>query len=149
MRNPDLSLRRAFLASSYGTATERVWLSCQPSSAATPLPSWAQGNWSIITAWNPDGRQANRAINAAQQTALEQQLQRYTLVRGYNGEGEWQEPTLIVQDLPECCLVALGSQFRQAAVLCGSSSAAQLLWLDAATGSVYSAETVWLTTQQP
>lgn len=147
MKEPNPALRRAFLQSSYGTAAERVWLSGQPSDAADPPPTWAQGHWSIITAWNPEGQSADSRSNEAQQQRLGQTLGKFDLLHGHNGEDEWQEPTFIVKDIDEHQLIALGSSFGQAAVLRGTGSAALLLWLDAEAENIACTEAVWLTTR--
>ncbi|WP_261663915.1 DUF3293 domain-containing protein [Deinococcus sp. Marseille-Q6407] len=147
MTTPDPQLQRAFWSTSYGTARERGWLARQP---GLP-PGWATGRWGIVTAWNPQGWQADRVTNQERQAALEQQLQKrgLTFLPGHNGEGEWQEPTCLIASISAEELAALGTAFGQAAVLHGTGPGGQatLLWLD--KGGVYCREAGWAVRQRP
>ena len=132
-------LRAAFLNSSYGRAGERVQLSL----AGPGLrPDWtAPGQrWAILTAWNPAGQRAEAARNAAQQAALARAVQRWSPLPGWNGEGAWQEDTLILRGVPLAQAVRLGRLFGQAAVVWGVGRRAALVWLDGSTR----VERLWL-----
>lgn len=130
---PPPELRAAFLGSSYGTA-ERGMLRPGPG----PAPSWARGIWGIVTAWNPRGQQASPEANAQQQRDLAGILRGRPYRSGWNGEGEWCEPTFIVSGLSLGTLACLGGTFCQAAVLYGSGRRAALVWLEDA--KVYALE---------
>ncbi|WP_189642301.1 DUF3293 domain-containing protein [Deinococcus piscis] len=95
------------------------------------------------------GSRRARRDNEQRQRALEAELRRLGqhFRAGHNGEGEWQEPTFILQDIGPGELARLGRDFGQAAVLCGSGTRAALLWLDG--GRAVQAERRWLVCLPP
>ncbi|GGK86167.1 DUF3293 domain-containing protein [Deinococcus radiotolerans] len=132
-------LRSAFLTTSYGRANERVQLT---GSGPDLRPDWAAPGerWAILTAWNPGGRQAELAVNAARQAALTREVHLWSPLPGWNGEGAWREDTLIVRGMPLRAAVTLGAQFGQAAVVWGVGRRAALVWL----GGGARVERLWL-----
>ncbi|UWX65233.1 DUF3293 domain-containing protein [Deinococcus rubellus] len=124
--HPDPQLRRAFLETHYGTAHERLHLGHSPG----PPPSWsAPGQrWAILTAWNPQGLQHDRASNLGAQERLRAALFGWPQLGGVNGAGEWTEPSLIVTGLNLRQATRLGQRFGQAAVLWGVGGRAALVW---------------------
>lgn len=123
-------LRAAFLGTSYGTQRERFGLRDGPT-GATP-PSWAAGGetWAIVTAWNPEARQRDRAGNEADQRRLEARVLQSgrTFLRGVNGEGEWAEDSLIVPGASWEQARDWATDFGQAAALWGEGARAALVW---------------------
>lgn len=121
-------MRRAFLGAAYGPPDGRFVLGAERAAA----PAWARGDWAILTAFNPLGRRASGADNAAAGAALETELAGRGIVfrRAVNGEGEWAEPAAVAFGVPLEGALALGRRFRQAAVLWGRGSRVALVWCD-------------------
>ena len=123
-------LRAVFLGTSYGAAGERFGLSRTTGGAAPP--SWALGGeaWAIVTAWNPEAQQRDRAANEADQRRLEARVTRegYAFLRGVNGEGMWAEPSLIVPGASWEQARDWATDFGQAAALWGEGTRAALVW---------------------
>lgn len=119
-----------FLATSYGTTEERFGLSRTAKGAAPP--SWAAGGetWAIVTAWNPEAVQRERATNEADQRLLEARITRevHTFLRGVNGEGEWAERSLIIPGASWEQARDWAADFGQAAALWGEGARAALVW---------------------
>ncbi|MFC6800485.1 DUF3293 domain-containing protein [Deinococcus caeni] len=84
-----------------------------------------------MTAWNPAGQAQDRAANRAAQARLRVAAARWSSLDGVNGDGDWQEPTLILTGISLRDVAALGGAFGQAAVLWGSGARAALVWLPA------------------
>jgi hypothetical protein len=129
-RTPDRDdrLRAAFLATSYGTSSERFTLTpaCRP---LPPSPLFASGaRWAILTAHNPEGRRQSAHLNEAAQSRLQERLSAYPLRIGVNGEGAWSEASLLVAGLPLRSALQLGQEFAQVAVLYGVGQRAALVW---------------------
>lgn len=139
---PDARLRAAFLASRYGTAAQRVTLGAERIPAFTP--AWAASRWGVVTAWNPAGQAQGRAANRAAQARLRVAASRWPGHGGVNGDGDWQEPTLILTGISLRDVAALGEAFGQAAVLWGSGARAALVWLPASGVGGVRAERWWL-----
>ena len=136
---PDPELRAAFLATSYGTATERFLLSERRQKTAH-FPLFRSGErWAILTAWNPGAKWLPLTQNEVRQAELQQALAGKRWYAGVNGEGAWAEPSLIVNGLPPQRALQLGRDFGQVAVLWGCGQRAALVWC--ASGSV---ERHWL-----
>ncbi|MFN4252180.1 DUF3293 domain-containing protein [Deinococcus sp.] len=142
MARPDDRLRAAFLASRYGTAAQPVTLSAERIPAFTP--AWAAARWGVVTAWNPAGQAQGRAANRAAQARLRVAAFRWPGHGGVNGDGDWQEPTLILTGISLRDVAALGEAFGQAAVLWGSGARAALVWLPASGVGGVRAERWWL-----
>ena len=139
---PDARLRAAFLASRYGTAAQPVTLGAERIPAVTP--AWAASRWGVVTAWNPAGPAQGRAANRAAQARLRVAAARWSGQDGVNGDGDWQEPTLILTGISLRDVAALGEAFGQAAVLWGSGARAALVWLPASGVGGMRAERWWL-----
>lgn len=139
---PDDRLRAAFLASRYGTAAQPVTLGAERIPAFTP--AWAASRWGVVTAWNPAGQAQGRAANRAAQARLRVAAARWSGKDGVNGDGDWQEPTLILTGISLRDVAALGEAFGQAAVLWGSGARAALVWLPASGVGGVRAERWWL-----
>lgn len=139
---PDDRLRAAFLASRYGTAAQPVTLGAERIPAFTP--AWAAARWGVVTAWNPAGQAQGRAANRAAQARLRVAASRWPGHGGVNGDGDWQEPTLILTGISLRDVAALGEAFGQAAVLWGSGARAALVWLPASGVGSVRAERWWL-----
>lgn len=139
---PDDRLRAAFLASRYGTAAQPVTLGAERIPAFTP--AWAASRWGVVTAWNPAGQAQGRAANRAAQARLRVAAARWPGHGGVNGDGDWQEPTLILTGISLRDVAALGEAFGQAAVLWGSGARAALVWLPASGVGGVRAERWWL-----
>ncbi|WP_291431463.1 DUF3293 domain-containing protein [Deinococcus sp.] len=148
---PDPALRAAFSATRYGPPGARVALSGNGSGRALtgPLPDWTAGRWAIVTAWNPWGRRQTRAHNEAAHAALLAQATAWarlpgrTVLAALNGEGEWQEPSLVLRGAPLWEAARLGRTFGQAAVLYGCGGRGALVWLPPGAASLRP-ERVWL-----
>lgn len=127
-----MTLRRAFLDSTYGTRRERFGLSPTPPGPG-PGPSWTQPGqrWALITAWNPGGQPQPPAVNHAAQARLQAAAQDWPGQPALNGSGEWAEPALLLLGLPISAALRLGRDFRQAAVLFGSGRRVALVWTNA------------------
>lgn len=137
---PDLTapdhIRRAFLATSYGTAGERFRLTVQ---AGRPCRLFAPGeHWAILTAHNQHGVRQEAAHNERQQRQLEDRLSArfpgLVCQRAVNGEGEWAEASLLVRGMTLRQARDLGNLFAQAAVLWGSGQRAALVWCGPQSG---------------
>lgn len=139
---PDDRLRAAFLASRYGVAAQRVTLGAERLPGFRP--AWAAARWGMVTAWNPAGQMQGRAANRAAQARLRVAASRWPGYGGVNGDGDWQEPTLILTGISLRDVAALGGAFGQAAVLWGSGARAALVWLPASGVGGVRAERWWL-----
>ena len=128
---PDPALRAAFLGALYGPPGERMRLSPVPRGS----PSWAAGDWAIVTAWNPDARSSPAAENRAAQQRLVGSVTRagLTPVPARNGSGEWAEDSLLIPGASLGQARAWGEAFGQKAVLFGSGARAALVWLPGPT----------------
>ncbi|GAA5439891.1 hypothetical protein Dcae01_01398 [Deinococcus caeni] len=107
-------------------------------------PAWAAARWGVVTAWNPAGQAQDRAANRAAQARLRVAAARWSSLDGVNGDGDWQEPTLILTGISLRDVAALGGAFGQAAVLWGSGARAALVWLPASGVGGVRAERWWL-----
>ena len=126
---PD-QLRRAFLATSYGTPGERFRLTVQ---AGRPCRLFAPGeHWAMLTAHNQHGVRQEPEHNERQQRRLADRLSArfpgLVCQEAVNGEGEWAEASLLVRGLTLGQARDFGNQFAQAAVLWGSGQRAALVW---------------------
>lgn len=121
-------MRAAFLDTTYGPAGERVRLAGERS----PAPTWARGEWAIVTAWNPGGRRAPEEANvrAAGDLLTRVRAAGFSPLSAHNGEGEWREEALLVPGARLRQAAAWGADFGQAAVLWGTGRRAALVWLD-------------------
>ncbi|PYE54743.1 DUF3293 domain-containing protein [Deinococcus yavapaiensis] len=110
-------LWRAFEQATYGTREERFALSDAPSGR----PSWANGTWGIVTAWNPSGERTPERLNEWRQGELRRGVEALgrSPLDGVNGEGEWEEASLIVVGASLREVRTLGARFDQAAVVWG------------------------------
>lgn len=128
MSGSDSEQRAAFLATTYGTPGERFRLSGERGS----VPRWARGRWAVVTAWNPGGRRAGDGDNARAGAALRVRVTAAGLspLPAVNGEGEWEEPALIVPGATLRQAAGWGGEFGQAAVLWGTGARVALVWLD-------------------
>ena len=125
---PDPELQEAFLATSYGAATERFQLSERRQETAH-IPLFRSGErWAILTAWNPGAKRLTLAQNEVRQEKLQQALAGQRWYAGVNGKGAWAEPSLIVNALPLQRALQLGRDFGQVAVLWGCGQRAALVW---------------------
>ncbi|GAA0511798.1 DUF3293 domain-containing protein [Deinococcus depolymerans] len=138
---PDPALRAAFLAARYGTAGSGAFLDRERGGG--PAPDWAGRGWGVVTAWNPAGQPRGRAANEAAQRRL-RAASRWAFREGVNGEGEWQEPSLILGGVRLRDVVALGVAFGQAAVLWGAGQRVALVWLPASGVEAARVERWWL-----
>lgn len=121
-----MQLRHAFLASSYGTPSQRFGLTAH---TGRPRRLFASGErWAILTAHNQHGVRQEPAHNERQQRLLEQSLSGFVCQAAVNGEGEWAEASLLVRGITLRQARDLGNQFAQAAVLWGSGQRAALVW---------------------
>lgn len=121
-------LRAAFLGTTYGPASERVRLAEEKG----PAPTWARGEWAVVTAWNPGGRRVPEEANVRAAGDLLAQVRAAGLspLPAHNGEGEWREEALLVPGARLGQAAAWGGEFGQAAVLWGTGRRAALVWLD-------------------
>lgn len=117
-------LRTAFLRSSYG-ADKRAYLRTRPQGFC---PEWASERYTILTAWNPEGRRSSEAKNQRAQRQLGADLQGYARQRGHNGSLHWREETWIVGGLRAERARQLGQKYRQVAVIVGEGERVGLLW---------------------
>lgn len=124
---PDPELRAAFLATLYGPPGERMRLSPVPG----PAPRWAHGPWAIVTAWNPDAQHIPDAENHARQGELLAAVTQagFSPRSARNGSGEWAEDSLLIPGASLEKARCWGETFRQKAVLWGSDSQVNLIWL--------------------
>lgn len=119
------ALWRVFERTTYGTPDARFELGAAPKGA----PSWASGPWGIVTAWNPRGARTDVAANEAAQLDLRRSVEALGLpvIEGVNGEGEWEEPSLIVLGVSLRAARELGARFDQAAIVWGHGRRAAIV----------------------
>ena len=102
------------------------YLETFPDDAPTPPPGTGRrvpGDWAMITAYNPTFERPGREVNEARQAQL---IERITEL-GYGfwpahsiGEDDgFEEPMLLVRDIPESMARQLAREFRQLAILVG------------------------------
>ena len=85
----------------------------------------------IVTAWNPHGQQGSRGVNEKAQRRLTALIrERHATVPVMNGDGEWQEPALLVPAATLGDALGWAREFGQAAVVFGVGSRAALVWAD-------------------
>ncbi|WP_019586869.1 DUF3293 domain-containing protein [Deinococcus apachensis] len=120
--------RAAFLGTVYGPVGERVRLAGERG----PAPTWARGEWAVVTAWNPGGRRVPEEANVQAAAVLLARVRAAGLspLPAHNGEGEWREEALLIPGARLRQAAAWGADFGQAAVLWGAGRRAALVWLN-------------------
>ncbi|MEQ9814522.1 MAG: DUF3293 domain-containing protein [Azospirillaceae bacterium] len=119
----SIGLARAFDGTRYRVTTPAGAVTLVPGRRCPALDrQLAAGEMLLVlTAWNPRGRQAARAVNRVRQRLLEARLRR----RGHawwpavNAPGDpvWEEPSLAVPTRRPLEIAVLARRFAQAAVL--------------------------------
>ncbi|MFC4425800.1 DUF3293 domain-containing protein [Deinococcus navajonensis] len=125
-----MSLRCAFLDTTYGTGHERFRLSPTPPGAHQRLSWMTPGQrWALITAWNPAGERQRGPWNHVAQARLQTAAGAWPQRPALNGSGKWAEPALLLLGLPATEALRLGREFRQAAVVWGTGRRGALVWI--------------------
>ncbi|MFC4637194.1 DUF3293 domain-containing protein [Deinococcus hohokamensis] len=149
-----MTLRRAFLDTTYGPRHERFRLSpTPPAPGQGPSWVWPGQRWALITAWNPGGLRQPPAVNHTAQARLQAATRAWPQQPAVNGHGEWAEPALLLLGLPLPEALRLGRAFGQAAVLFGTGLRVALVWLPTGAEGDHGerpwAERYWAVTTPP
>ncbi len=121
--NSDLN--KAFTNTKYSFPDVSIEIGKRSEALDALLAKHKLNSWAIITAYNPQAKLQDAALNIAAQKELKEKLSDYLLIEGMNiaEDEKWNEPSFLVLGISSQMAKDVAEAFRQVAIVYGELGA--------------------------